>query len=277
MSKTVTVMVVSDIHAGHEIGMYPPGMLGLTGERHNLNAGQRFLWKAWLDLVAWRKKMRPDVIIVNGDFIDGEQRKNVGTEAQTTICAAQQKAAVRILEPLVDGCKQIYCIRGSPYHDGRRGLDIEPIAEELGAIGPHKDWHTHGVLDLDIDGVNLNVMHQIGSMSGSYRFTALDKEGLWAVSRGKEGSVPKADCIIRSHLHFYGHIETPRHHVVISPAWQLQTEYMRRHSAYRMIPDIGALLIHVDPAAKKAGLDPIRIEKRLYQLPAVKSIKANLR
>ena len=40
-----------------------------------------------------------------------------------------------------------------------------------------------------------------------------------------------------------------------------------------MMPDIGALIFHISPEAKRQGLDPIGYSKILYKLPAPKATK----
>jgi hypothetical protein len=85
--------------------------------------------------------------------------------------------------------------------------------------------------------------------------------------------MPRADCVVRSHLHYFTHVEHAAKHIVITPCWQLQTRFMRKLSLYRCIPDIGAVLITVDPQAKKNGDDPISIRKFLYPLPAIGTTK----
>jgi hypothetical protein len=48
---------------------------------------------------------------------------------------------------------------------------------------------------------------------------------------------------------------------------------MGKNSVYRMIPDVGAILVWVDGGAKKRGEDPAYIQKILYHLPDVKTVK----
>jgi len=272
MGKVVRVLVVADLHSGHEGGLWPDKDLPMPdGRELPLNVGQKHLLACWRHIYQTAKEeIKPDILVVNGDLVDGEQRKSFGTEALTTIIAAQTKAAKKLLEPLASLVKEVYVTRGTPYHDGARGMIAEGIAEGLGAIGPNSGWYTWSLLDLEIGGVVVNIQHSISVATGLYRATPLDREGIWSALAGKEGKVPKADAIIRSHAHVFVHVEHASKHIAITPAWQLQTEYMRRHSAYRMLPDIGAIWLEIDPALKAKREDPIRLHKVLYDLPEVK-------
>ena len=271
-----TVLVVSDLHCGHHEALWHPSVRLPWGQNVEPTVGQKYLYDCWKDLLATARRRKVSIVVVNGDLIDGEQRKSAGTEAATTILAAQQKSSIKLLEPLRDikTVKDMRIIRGTPYHDGRLGMDVEQIATSLDCIGPNPDWHSWSFLDLDIEGTVLNFSHGISVAGGLYRATPHDREGVWSALASKEGRIPKASCVIRSHCHYFTHVEHSTTHIVTSPAWQLQTEYMRKNSVYRMMPDIGALFIEVDPDAKKNGDDPIIVRKHLYRLPEVRVSKA---
>lgn len=271
-----TVLVVSDLHCGHTVGLWHPDVKMPDSSSRNLNAGQRYLWTCWQDLIQEAKRQKVDVLVINGDIVDGEQRINMGREALSTIIPVQQRCAVKLLEPLANIAKEVRCISGTPFHDGRLGEYVEAIASEIGAVGPNSDWHCYEYLDLDIDGVVINFLHGIPATGALYRAVPIDREALWSAIAGKEGNVPKADCIVRSHVHYFVHVEHVSKHGVISPAWQLQTPYMRKASMYRMLPNIGALFIEVDGAAKRRGEDPITVRKKIYPLPAVKATASKL-
>lgn len=278
MANPIRVLVVSDLHAGSDVGLWPDkGMPMPDGTERPLNSGQKHLLSCWRHLTnVVKNDIRPDIVVVNGDLLDGDQRKSAGTEAVTTILPAQQKAAIKLLEPLTGSAKEVYVTRGTPYHDGLRGMNVELVADQLGAVESAPGWHSWNLLDLEINGVVLNIQHGISASSGLYRATALDREGIWSALAGKDGKVPKADAVVRSHVHSFVAVQHPSKWIVVTPCWQLQTEYMRKNSAYRMLPDIGAVILDVDPSAKKKGEDPINLRKLLYSLPVTKPITSKV-
>jgi len=219
-----------------------------------------------------------DALIVNGDSIDGEQRRNRGTELSFNRIEDQAEAAVTCLKHLIETAKipKVYIVSGTPYHDSDAGREAENVAQRINAErypGLGAGRYCRDMLDLDVDGVVLNIQHGLPTSGALYRGVAPDREALWSALAGKEGKAAKADCIIRGHVHTYVHVEHPTKHAVISPAWQLQTPYMRKTSAYRMIPDIGYVVIIIDGEAKKCKQDPIQISKKLYPLPEPKVTK----
>lgn len=270
--------VVSDLHCGSIFGMLPPNFLTSDGVPKLQNAGQEYLWQCWNATIDYFKKSKVDAIVINGDVIDGRQQANRGTELSLPILFDQRDAAIECLRPLAT-LAPLYSVQGTEYHGDRAGDAAEEVGKALNAVrysGVGTGKWSKEVLDLDVDGVVLNFAHGISVAGGFYRATAVDREGVWSALAGKEGKVPKADCVIRSHCHFFVHVEHYSKHVAITPCFQLQTRYMRKNSVYRMQPDIGALIVHVDGDAKKEGRDPIWIEKILYPLPAQKPVKVRL-
>lgn len=266
------LLILSDGHVGSITGLWPFDFALPDGRLIGLNDGQKYLLKCWKELCGIVKEEKPQILIVNGDWIDGTQYRSLGAEAVTTLISAQKRASIELLSPVLEIVKEIYVIQGTDYHDQRSGEAAEDIAREIGARGPHRGAFSWEYLDLDVGGVLLNFSHGISVTTGLYRATALDRESLWsALAKDRLGS--SADLIVRSHAHHYIHIESYNRHALITPCWQLPTRWMRRHSLFRFLPDIGAVFITVNPSAKKKGLDPISIRKVLFPLPPITPVK----
>ena len=270
------ILVVSDLHCGSIYGLLPEGFVTADAGGINQNPGQKYLWECWQHLAGEVAKLDIHAVVVNGDAIDGEQRKSKGDE----LCVRlhdQPKAAIQCLKVLGDKLKapKWYFVTGTPYHEVMP--EVEVIAEGLKGVpytGAGPGRLTRRTLDLDIDGVVVNFHHGIPGGGGNmYRATAIDKEAMFSALAGKQGKLPKADAVVRSHLHFFAAVQHTDKWAVITPCWELQTGYMSKNSPYRMLPDIGAVVISVDPEAKRAGEDPIGLRKFIYKLPPVKVTK----
>lgn len=274
-SRKYTILALSDLHCGSIFGLLPPKFQTSDGRLVGQNCGQKYLWDRWLDLCANVRGRRIAAIVVVGDAIDGSQSKQHGTELALPLMADQTRASAVCLRKLLRAAKDppIYLIQGTEYHDARAGREVEALGESIGAEkfpGPGVGIYSKEVLDLDVRGVVVNFMHGIGVSAGLYRATAPDREGVWSALAGKEGKVPKADCVVRGHAHYFVHVEHENKHVVVLPCWELQTRYMRKGSRYRMLPSIGAAFIDVCPEEKERGDDPIHVRKVLYKLPQQK-------
>jgi len=277
LSSPRKVLVISDGHVGSIAGLWPYDFVLPDGRKVGLNDGQRYLLSCWKDFCSFVRRERPDILVINGDWVDGEAYRSLGKESTTTLMAAQKKAAIELLSPILDVAKERYVVQGTEYHDLRSGEAAEDIAREIGAIGPHRGAFSHEFLNLDLDGVVINFSHGISTTTGLYRAVAVDRESLWAGLAKERVSNSDADLIVRSHAHCFVHVEGHSRHALITPCWQLQTRYMRRHSLYRLLPDIGAVLISVYPRLRKEKRDPFVIQKLLYPLPPFPVVKAGRR
>ena len=245
MSKTI--LTLNDLHCGSEYGICPEGLQLQSGSIWPLTEGQKYLLDCWNDLYRRVKQIgKIDVLILNGDLIEGRQSKQLGTEAFTTDLTVQQEGAIKLLKPFAEMSEHTYLIRGTEYHDQVSGEALEAVGRELGAEKNVKGRYGRNSLDLVVDGVTFNVAHRIGVTSGMYRATLIDKAMLFAAFAKIMKERTGADVVIRSHAHFFAHVELVHHHGFITPCWQLQTPYMIRIEPNRMLPDIGAVIIRVD-------------------------------
>jgi hypothetical protein len=153
-----------------------------------------------------------DHVIVNGDAIDGTDRKGGGVEAITTDRLEQCRIAetcIRVAE-----CKSVHIVAGTPYHVGN-AEDFEAVlAGNLGAT-----FHGHGFYN--IEGIEFNVKHKVGTSSLPHlKLTPLAKEILQNRMWYLEGVEPKADVLIRSHTHSYSQVDTQGCIAFVTPALQ---------------------------------------------------------
>jgi len=279
MDTPKKIGVVADLHCGSIFGLLPPGLTTSDDREVKPNIGQRYLWKCWEDAAECIGKL--DALVVNGDETDGRQEAQRGNELCLPMLEDQAEAAVQCLRYLLDktGNPKLYMTAGTEYHSQKAARETEVVAQRLGAEqykGLGSGRYCKEVLDLNVDGIILNFQHGIGVASGLYRATPPDREGIWSALAGKTGKSPKADCVVRSHAHSYVMVDHPSKSIVVTPCWQLQTRWMRKSSAYRMLPDIGYVLITVDASKKERGYDPCQIDKKIYPLPEPNVTKLNV-
>lgn len=202
-------LFVGDFHCGHLVGLTPKDwhyrFHTNTGKRMKLHKIALELWDSFdKDL----KSMPPlDFVVINGDMVEGKGSKSGGTELLTSTMKIQCDMAVAVIERIRKASKnivKIYGTYGTPYHSATLGDDWEDvIADEAGftKIGAH-EW-------LEVNGLVFDIKHKIGSSSIPHgRHTAISKDGLWNLLWAERGMQPKADVIIRSHVHYFTHCGT---------------------------------------------------------------------
>ncbi len=88
-----TLVVISDTHCGSTYGLCPPQYIS-TNPHHNKL--QREAWRAYKQMVV--KWYRPDILLVNGDCIEGRQDRQGGAELLTNDRNVQAEMAMECIE-----------------------------------------------------------------------------------------------------------------------------------------------------------------------------------
>ena len=195
------VVIISDLHCGHRAGITPPGwqypeLENDDPERKSFARNQRILWD-WF--TAEIDRLQPiDFLLINGDAIDGKGTRSGGTEVLEADRSKQADIAVRVIERV--GARKIVMTFGTPYHVGQEEDWERIISERVGAekIGSH-EWP-------EIEGVIFDLKHKIGgSVIPHGRYTAIAREDMWNLFWAERNGQPRADVIIRSHVHYFGY------------------------------------------------------------------------
>lgn len=208
------LVILSDLHCGHRAGLTPPGWQTPLEAPDRLAAyarQQRVLWSWYAATIAALQPI--DVLVVNGDAIDGRGSRSGGTELITTDLSAQAGMAVQCIAEAKAGA--VHVVAGTPYHSGPDGEDWEErIADALGGV-------FHGHLWLPINGVMFDCKHKVGSSSVPHgRHTAISRERIWNLMWHEREGAPKSDVIVRSHVHYHEYSGNPTHLAMTTPALQ---------------------------------------------------------
>jgi len=196
MGRLKRVGIFADLHCGHFAGLTHPNWFVSAGTERGkgIRVMQQDAWRSFRRLL---KKTGPfDIAIWNGDLIDGRGERSGGTELVTTDRVEQCDMASRVVQ--ITGAKTNIFTRGTPYHTGHLEDWENMIANECnGVIGDHKF--------VDVNGLILDVKHKVaGSSIPHGRFTSAAKDRFWnLVWADREDGQPRADVIIRSHVHYH--------------------------------------------------------------------------
>lgn len=229
------MVIVSDFHCGHEFGLCPPSKWRPEGAK----AGrfQRSLWEFYTKAINDLKPI--DLLVVNGDAIEGRGEKTGGVELLTSDCLEQVRLAREAIEYAeADHVRIIY---GTQYHTGT-SVDYESALIDSIEC-PDVKAHGHGFFS--VNGVNFDIKHKVGSSTIPHgRFTALARARLWNAMWNIEGDrQPLADVVIRSHTHFFAYCGSESWLAISSPALCYNSIYGVR--SCEGIVDIGLLVFDI--------------------------------
>jgi hypothetical protein len=220
-SKFKRVVVISDLHCGHRVGLTPPGKESqISGTSHQRISkkyykAQLALWKAYAGMIKRLGKI--DILIVNGDAIDGRGEKSGGTE----LIAVDRNVQVEMAAECINfvGADTVLMTRGTGYHVGNTESFEDNIADKVGAkkIEDHA-WY-------DINGVVFDVKHFIGSSGIPHgRSTAVKRDQLWSLIWHERNEQPRGEpgkiIVIRSHVHYFDYSGNSDYLAITTPALQ---------------------------------------------------------
>lgn len=242
MIKQHRILVINDLHVGSIWGLSPRVFETEKGPARLPDGEQLALLKNWLKFQRKISRRKTDTVVFLGDMVDGPGYKARGREQMSPDTGDQVRNAASLLEPFLEKVdpSSVYMFSGTDYHSNNQQTNEHDLADLLGVeyvgVGPH---------DFEFNDITINFSHG-GGGAYWYRGTKMDKT-LFALQLCKADSgLYNASHVIRGHFHFAAWLEyPPNQHIAVSPCWQLQTDYMRKKDAFKMVPSIGSLELTV--------------------------------
>lgn len=196
------IVVIGDSHCGHESGLTPPKWQNADHQA-----------EIWDWFVTTTKALKPDVLFVLGDMIDGKGKRSGGTELITTDRLVQVEMATEVIS--VVGCPEITMVFGTPYHTGDEE-DYETLIAK--AVGAYIVGHAFPICN----GIQFDLKHKIGGSTIPHgRSTPLQKALLWnKMWHDHNKEQPNADIIIRGHVHYHEYTGNSQGLAMTCPALQ---------------------------------------------------------
>jgi len=238
------ILLLSDMHTFSHWALLHPEYIGVdkrTGlqeVQYIPNSIQKYTFGLWEHMARTCKNV--DSIIINGDVIDGNHRKNRGAVGND-IFTEQCNMAVMLLEMLPEEIP-MYIIKGTNFHCGE-----DPIAEETIAAALGARYADEGIIETC--GIRIFANHHIAH--SQYKAGALERKIIQVAAA--ERYYGKIDVILRAHNHQFMSVVSREHVAVMTPGWQHKTKYAVDKDLITP-PDIGYVkliiedneLIHVD-------------------------------
>lgn len=191
-------IMMGDLHCGHVVGLTPTAwQYNPEGWREKFANTQRACWN-WFTNEIKSLGRTPDILIVNGDSVDGKGKRSGGTEQITTSMDVQCDMACHVINTVKARNTKLLMTYGTAYHTGDEEDYEAVIANECRAkeIGGH--------VFADINGVVFDIKHKVGSSGIPHgRSTALKKSQLWNSIWSEADEQPKSDVLVRSHVHYH--------------------------------------------------------------------------
>jgi hypothetical protein len=237
------IFIASDTHCGHDVGLTTPEFNWKPSERASRaeHKAYEFRVKGWEWFSKEVEKFGPfDEAIWNGDIVDGSGDSSGGTEDQEL--PVQVEMAVAVVNFV--NSRVNHFNRGTPYHTGKMKTTWEDMVcgmckgATIGDEGHYK-----------FNGLSVTAKHKIGNSSSPVsRYTALGSAAIKQLLWAETGQQPKANLIIRSHIHRCSEVSDPAMNkaVWVTPALQGLGSVYGARNVDGLPVHFGFLVLHVE-------------------------------
>lgn len=251
--KINNLVVVSDLHCGCQMGLYPKKPVKLDhGGHYSQSRLQRKMWDHWVYFwnvwVPRACRGEPYGVVVCGDSTDGCHH-NSTTQISHDL-GDQAKIAEAILKPIAKRCAgRFFMLRGTEAHVGQSGVEEERLAKSLGANRDAEGNYARFELWIRVGKALVHCMHHIGTTGTMhYESTAVLKELAESYAEAGRWRQQPPDVVVRAHRHRHIEVRVPTdlaYGVSFTTAgWQLKTPYVYKIPGGRVTtPQIGGSLI----------------------------------
>ena len=251
MARSRSFVIYSDLHVGskYSVCSEEPELDDAGSYRPSPN--QKKLLEAYYDSID-NLITKPDIMVINGEPIDGSNPKSLGESCWSTNHFDQMNDA-EILVKMVPH-KKLYLVRGSGYHVTRESTNFEKIfGKKIGAekyksvLG--NQTYTDFEATFKVFDKHIHFTHHVG-YSGwwQYRTTPIARE-LVKMHFNHQANGFHTDLLIRSHVHYYVEVRFPNSIGLSTPAWKFPDGWMYRQGVPEL-PTIGNIEIIVEPNGK---------------------------
>ena len=224
-AKTKLLVILSDLHVGSSIGLWPPGFVSTEGFSIGQNKFQYGMWQHWQACQKWIAKITGGneyELLLNGDLVEGIHHRSL--QVMSPDVADQVTAAVSVLGPIAQKSKSVYLTKGTECHTGNLELHI---GKEIGATVDKSTGHyAFDRLELDFNGVIFSASHHCSSASKPWlesgEYSKFISAEIIEAGRCKR-AIPQ--IVAKAHRHVGGVFDDGTSIGVVTGAWQGLTRH----------------------------------------------------
>lgn len=218
-------VVLSDLHVGSTVGLWPEGFVANEGFPIGQNKFQGWLWECWQDCQKWIAETvggDPYHLIFNGDMVEGIHHRTL--QVMSADVGDQTDAVLMCVGDLVERASKTWMVKGTECHTRN---DEVRLGRHLNCVrDPSTGQRAFDRLETDIHGCRIAASHHVPStirpyLEASQFSLSLGTEIIEAVRANKKP--PRV--VIRAHRHKFGVFTDGHGMMVVNGAWQGLTRH----------------------------------------------------
>jgi predicted phosphodiesterase len=240
------ILVISDTHINSTVALCKPSVRLDDGQEVKISKAQRWFWDNWCDLIERVDTMKPDVLIINGDALEGD-RKGRSYQLITRNPSTIVSIGSETLEPLVSKIPAVYFVRGTGAHGGKSGFLEEDLSRDFDNSVKIGNNYSHWELNLIVEGLKITAAHHttMGGLPWT-RPNAVNSLAAKIQFQYSQDREEPPDIALRGHVHRWGDShDAYRTRAIVVPCWTLATEFVHKISP-DTLPECGAAVISCD-------------------------------
>lgn len=222
---TKKLVVLSDLHVGSTVGLWPDKFKTHEGFEVSPNEFQKWLLECWQDCQKWIKAKTAGSryeLLLNGDLVEGVHHRSL--EIMTPDPNDMARAAIALLEPVSGRATKTYLTVGTECHV--RNMEAW-IGKEIGAVRDKvTGHHASDRIELEFGDHLLAASHHMPTSARPYLEASAHSISLGAeiMERARCGKKPPS-IIVRAHRHLHGVWSDGTAMSLSTGAWQGLTRF----------------------------------------------------
>jgi predicted phosphodiesterase len=232
---TKKVLVIGDTHVGSDVALMPEEIMLRSRNRISANEVQLAILKEYYDMIDDVGTV--DILVLNGDLVDGTNYYGEGVGVLTTHMPTQAKVAVELLSEIK--ARRVVGCPGTAYHSKKNPNLDEQVIEALGGVCMDE-------VGLNIGQTRFYANHRTSVRMNQWeaRPQSVAKDILMAELNAMDFG--KFDIICKGHAHYYIGLDNGSSVGFVCPCWKGRDDFAKKSvNPFAFNPSIGWLMFNI--------------------------------
>ncbi len=161
---------------------------------------------------------KPDLLILNGDLVDGKNYKDSGLGLWSSDVAEQAEVFAELISWLKP--RKIVGTSGSPYHSERNPCMDAIAIKKCRTLGGKKGIFRQGYVSANINGCRIHAMHKTTVSKSTWQYRATPIARSMVLAELAKDTYGHYNIILKSHVHWFAYVGFSSYLGMVLPCWK---------------------------------------------------------